>query len=185
MRGGRSHGEILIFLHQDIVFEKENSLEDFVKAIPDEMDSIVGLYGASHGKRRKIAENLYEAETLDECCVAMHKTVWKQLKFNENLCNGWHLYVVELCLRAGEQGILIASGTFDIKHLSSGTVDEKYMKTFKELLVTYKKMKWIATTCKVMPTNLFVFYLYYGIWKMKKAIFGNLPMAYQIKKLLR
>lgn len=183
--GGRSHGEILIFLHQDIVFEKENSLEDFIKAIPDEMDSIVGLYGASHGKRRKIAENLYEAETLDECCVAMHKTVWKQLKFNENLCNGWHLYVVELCLRASEQGVLIASGNFEINHLSSGTVDEKYMNTFKELLVTYKKKKWIATTCKVMPTNLFVFYLYYGIWKMKKAIFGNLPMAYQIKKLLR
>ncbi len=183
--GGRAHGEILIFLHQDIIFEKENSLENFVKAIPNDKDSIVGLYGASHGKRKKIAENLYEAETLDECCVAMHKTVWKRLKFNEDICNGWHLYVVELCLRAGEQGILIASGNFDIKHLSSGTVDEKYMKTFKKLLMIYKKKKWLATTCKVMPTNLAVFYLYYGIWKMKKALFGNLSMAYQIKKLLR
>ena len=183
--GGRAHGEILIFLHQDIIFEKENSLENFVKAIPNDRDSIVGLYGASHGKRKKIAENLYEAETLDECCVAMRKEVWQQLRFNEDVCNGWHLYVVEMCLRAGEQGLLIASGNFDIKHLSSGTVDEKYMKTFKELLVIYKKKKWIATTCKVMPTNLVVFYLYYGIWKMKKTLFGNLPMAYQIKKLLR
>lgn len=76
MRGGRTHSEILIFLHQDIIFEKENSLENFVKAIPNDRDSIVGLYGASHGKCSKIAENLYEVENLDECCVAMHKEVW-------------------------------------------------------------------------------------------------------------
>lgn len=87
-------------------------------------------------------------------------------------------------MRASEQRILIASGNFDIKHLSSGTVDEKYMKTFKELLVIYKKKKWIATTCKAMPTNLIVFYFYYGIWKIKKALFGNLPIAYQIKKVI-
>lgn len=145
----------------------------------------MGLYGASHGKRSKIAENLYEAETLDECCVAMRKTVWKQLKFNEDICNGWHLYVVEMCLRAGEQGILIASGSFDIRHLSYGNVDEKYMKTFKKLLVIYKERKWLATTCKTMPTNLGVFYLYEGIWKIKKALFGNIPIAYKIKKLLQ
>lgn len=144
----------------------------------------MGLYGASHGKREKITENLFEAETLDECCVAMHKTVWERLKFNEDVCNGWHLYVVELCLRASEQEILIASGNFDIKHMSSGNVDEKYMKTFKELLVMYKGKRWIATTCKSMPTNLFVFYFYYEMWKMKKALFGNLSMVYQIKKLL-
>lgn len=183
--GGRTHSEILIFLHQDIIFEKENSLENFVKAIPNDRDSIVGLYGASHGKRNKIAENLYEAETLDECCVAMHKEVWQQLRFNEDICNGWHLYVVELCLRAAEKGILIASGSFDIKHLSSGTVDQKYMQTFKNLIVIYKEKKWIATTCKTMPTNLLIFYIYYVIWKIKKSIFGNLPIVYKIKRLLQ
>lgn len=183
--GDRANGDILIFLHQDIVFEKEDSLENFVKSIPNEKDYIVGLYGASHLKRRKIKENLYEAETLDECCIAMNTTLWKRLKFNEKICNGWHLYVVELCLRASAQGVLIASGNFDIKHFSSGTVDEKYMNTFKKLLVIYKEKKWIATTCKVMPTNILVFYLYYCLWKIKKSLFGNLPMVYQIKKLLQ
>lgn len=80
---------------------------------------------------------------------------------------------------------MIASGSFDIKHLSSGTVDQKYMNLFKKSLVIYKKKKWIATTYKVMPTNLFVFYLYYSLWKVKKSLFGNLPMVYQIKKFLK
>lgn len=94
MRGDKAHGEILIFLHQDIIFEKENSLENFVKEILNDRDSILGLYGASHSKRRKINVDLYEAETLDECCVAIRKDVWQQLRFNEDVCNGWHLYVV-------------------------------------------------------------------------------------------
>lgn len=185
MWGGGAHGEILIFLHQDIIFENKESLNNFVKTIPSNKNSIVGLYGTSYRKRRKVAQNLYEAETLDEFCIAMDATLWRRLKFNEEICDSWHLYVVELCLKASEQGVMIASGSFDIKHLSSGTVDEKYMNTFKKLLVIYKKKKWIATTCKVMPTNLFVFYLYYSLWKVKKSLFGNLPMVYQIKKLLK
>lgn len=179
----RAKGVILIFLHQDIIFEKENSLENFINAIPGDTESIVGIFGAARGKRKKITDNLYKAETLDECCVAMCRTVWKKLKFNEELCTGWHLYVVELCMRASNLGIISAYGFFDIKHLSSGTVDDMYMKTFKELLVIYKDKKWITTTCKVMPTNLFLFYLYYGIWKIKKCLFGNLPIMYQLKRI--
>ena len=152
--------------------------------MPNNGNSIIGLYGASHRKYGNVEKNLYEVETLDECCIAIQATVWRQLKFNEEICDGWHLYVVELCLRASGQGVLIASGKFDIKHLSTGTVDEQYMNTFKKLLVIYKNKKWIATTCKVMPTNLFVFYLYYSLWKMKKIMFGNLPIAYQFKKLI-
>lgn len=144
----------------------------------------MGLYGTLHGKRNKIAENLLEAQTLDECCIEMRKTTWERFKFNEVVCDNWHLYAVELCLRAGEQNVLIASGSFNIKHLSYGNVDKRYMKTFKELLVIHKKKKWVATTCKTMPTNLVIFYLYYGIWNVKKAMFGNYPMAYRIKKLL-
>lgn len=156
-----------------------------MKAIPSNKNSIVGLYGASYRKNRKVAQNLYEAETLNECCIAMDATLWRRLKFNEEICDSWHLYVVELCLRASEQGVMIASGSFDIKHLSSGRVDQKYMNLFKKSLVIYKKKKWIATTCKVMPTNLFVFYLYYSLRKVKKSLFGNLPMVYQIKKFLK
>lgn len=73
--GGGAHGEILIFLHQDIIFENKESLNNFVKTIPSNKNSIVGLYGTSYRKRRKVAQNLYEAETLDECCIAMDATL--------------------------------------------------------------------------------------------------------------
>lgn len=56
-----------------------------MRAIRSNKNSIVGLYGASYGKRRKVAQNLYEAETLDECCIAMDATLWRRLKFNEEL----------------------------------------------------------------------------------------------------
>ena len=183
--GASANGDIFIFLHQDIVFENENSLENYIRVIPKDRAAIVGLFGASHKKRRTIAYNLYEAETLDECCVAMSRKVYEQLRFNEVVCNSWHLYVVEMCLRASEQNILVASGKFEIKHLSSGMVDESYMKTFKELISIYKKKRWIATTCKVLPTNLFVFYLYFICWKVKKHLFGNLPLLHSIKKVFQ
>ena len=184
MWGDRAHGEILIFLHQDILFENKDSLKNFVEAIPNNGNSVIGLYGASHRKYGNVEKNLYKVETLDEYWIAIQATVWRKLIFNEEICDGWHLYVVELCLRASGQGVLIASGKFNIKHLSTGTVDERYMNTFKKLLVIYKNKKWIATTCKVMPTNLFVFYSYYSLGKMKKIMFGNLPITYQFKKLI-
>lgn len=179
----QANGDILVFLHQDILFGKEYSLENFIKNISLNQDIIIGLFGAAHGTFRKIKENLYQVDTLDECCIAMSKKTWENFKFNEEICDGWHLYVVELCLRASRHNVLIATGNFNITHLSSGVVDEHYMKTLKRLLSIYKDKKWVSTTCKEMPTNTLFFNLYYAAWKIKKLIFGNSPVLYQIKKI--
>ena len=178
----KANGDFLIFLHQDIIFEKPNSLSDFVEAYPKDKNAIIGLFGASHGKTDALANDLFSVQTLDECFIGMSKDVWNLLKFNEKICDGWHLYAVELCLRAKEKDILIAKGNFNIKHLSSGNVDDNYMCTFKKLITEYKSAKWIATTCKSMPTNTVFYYAYYCIWKIKKAIFGNANIVHKIKR---
>lgn len=68
--------------------------------MPNNGNSIIGLYGASHRKYGNVEKNLYKVETLDEYCIAIQATVWRKSIFNEEICDGWHLYVVELCLRA-------------------------------------------------------------------------------------
>lgn len=180
----RAHGEIFVFLHQDILFRKKDSLRNMTEYLTHEEipDTVIGVFGAPAFKLA-YPDKLKSCETLDECCVAMRKSTWKRIAFNEDLCDGWHLYVVELCIRLRKYGGQVLSGDFDIMHLSTGNVDMAYMKTFKKLLVAYKEEKWIYTTCKSMPTNLMYYYCYYFVWKIKKILMGNYNFVYKVQSL--
>ena len=178
----QAQGDILLFLHQDILFLQENSLKELLSGVyqaPGHV--IVGLFGAKHGKEKRFFGDFQVYETLDECCVAMPKKTWEMLRFHETLCDGWHLYVVELCLRAQDAGVLICAKNCEIRHLSSGTVDKNYMRTYRKILSTYRNKRWIATTCKSMPTSLLYYYGYYAVWCVKKLLFGNYPLLYRIR----
>lgn len=130
-----STGEILIFTHQDISFDKKSSLKEFGQFIKAHPDIIIGAFGA---KQKAYSED-YLCDTVDECCFGMTREVFDSLRFNEKVCNGWHLYAVEMCLRAKERtkfgGGICNPG---IRHFSGGNVDLSYMKKFKQLLVMYK-----------------------------------------------
>ena len=181
----RANGDILVFLHQDIIFLKTDSLRRFTDtlSICKNKCCVVGLFGAARQKKGFATE--YEIQdTLDECCVAMSRATWEKYPFNNQLCNGWHLYVVEQCIRIREAGGQVISGHFDIQHISTGNVDEKYMETFKQLLIRYKNEQKICTTCKSMPTNLIYFQLYHFLWKLKKRLLGNYNLVYNMKKLI-
>lgn len=178
----QSKGDILVFLHQDIIFSQGNSLQQLLEGIlqtPEHV--IVGIYGASHEEREKYVGSFQIYQTLDECCVAMPRKTWEKYLFNENLCDGWHLYVVELCLRVSNDGALICAKDCGILHLSTGTVDRNYMKTYRKILQIYKNKKWIATTCKSMPTNMMYYYGYYILWSIKKMLLGNYPLIHRIQ----
>lgn len=179
-------GDVLVFLHQDIIFLDSDSLSKLVTAVSacENRACVVGVFGASHKQKGYVGEFL-EQDSLDECCVAMTKKTWESFKFNASLCDGWHLYVVELCIRVRQAGGLVLSGNFDIRHLSTGNVDEAYMATYRRLLTWYKSEKWICTTCKSMPTNLLWFEVYYLLWKIKKRLFGNYNLSYKLKNLFR
>lgn len=68
------------------------------------------------------------------------------MQFNEELCNGWHLYAVELCLQCHNNGINVCVLDCGIEHLSKGNVDNSYNIAFMELLERYKKNFYIITT---------------------------------------
>jgi len=184
--GQMAKGEILVFLHQDIRFKTEDGLTTFVKPLSiEKRHLIVGLYAATHRQHGYLRKEYKIVETVDECCIGMRRETWQQYRFNEVLCNGWHLYSVELCIRVRRDGGLIVCGNFPIEHLSIGNVDKNYMRTFKKLLVQYKSENFIATTAIKMPTCLLYYYCYYFPWAVKKLLFGNYPIRYIIRNLFK
>lgn len=49
-------------------------------------------------KKDEIYEAPYLCEKVEECCFRMTRECFNRLRFNEEVCNGWHLYAVEMCL---------------------------------------------------------------------------------------
>ena len=146
------------------------------------VDCVVGAFGPRMHRNTK--QELFEAYSVDECYFAMSRKTWEKYKFNIHMCDGWHLYAVELCLRLRGNGGIVLVGEGNIKHFSNGDVDDNYMKTYKKLIIAYKGQK-IVTTCKNIPANLTIFYLYYLLWKIKKVLFKNYPLINTMKQIVR
>lgn len=178
-----SIGEILVFTHQDISFEKKTSLKEFGRFIKEHPGMIVGAFGA----KKKMYSEDYLCDTVDECCFGMERESFDSLRFNEDICDGWHLYAVEMCLRAKEYTKSWGGGVYNpgIKHYSGGNVDLNYMKKFRQLLIMYKHQKYICTTCKKMPCNMAYYYVYFFAWRIKKIFMGNFPLVQTVKSVLR
>ena len=172
-----STGEILVFVHQDISFEKKSSLKEFGLFIESHSDMIIGAFGA----KQKVYSEEYLCDTVDECCFGMTREIFDQLRFNENVCDGWHLYAVEMCLRAKELTKFVGVCNPGIRHFSGGNVDLNYMKKFKQLLIMYKHQGYICTTCKKMPCNLVYYYIYFFAWRVKKIIYGEFSFGANCK----
>ena len=99
------------------------------------------------------------------------------------ICYGWYLYAVEICLRAQNASMLICAKECGIQHLSTGTIDRNYMRTYRKILLEYKDKKWIATTCRSMLTNMLYYHGYYAVWRVKKALLGNYPLVHRLRMM--
>ena len=182
----KSTGDILVFLHQDVLFLEPNALESLIAPISlcGEDICVVGPYGAEYKKGGEF-KGYKVNETLDECCIAMYRNTFTKFPFNVDLCDGWHLYAAELCLRVDMAGGKVLSGNFPVVHLSTGNVDDAYMKTFYRIMKHYKEKRWIATTCKSLPNNEVAFFVYWILWKAKKVLLGNFGLIAAMKNYLR
>ena len=146
-------GKWVLFLHQDILFNTSKTLEEVIEQVGMLKNeySIWGAYGVVCHSRLTISakDAPIQVETLDECFFGMSVEVLKQLKFNEELCDDWHMYAVEMCLHnlyMGGQNYVIKA---DITHLSPGKVSKSYVRTLYKIIESYKAkgMTTIWTTC--------------------------------------
>lgn len=101
----------------------------------------------------------------------------KRNEADETVVKIWHLYAVEMCLRAKECtkfGGWAAEYNPGIRHFSGGNVDINYMKKFKQLLVIYKHQGYIWTTCKKNAVQYGILLSLFWSLENQKIAYGKL-----------
>ena len=189
----QSKGDILIYSHQDIFLKRDNELRKFVEAINEcEVGSIVGTQGVIEPRKvyysnltagtsynstivEDYEEKLYEVSCVDEGFFGMKKETWNMLQFDEDLCDNWHLYCVEMCLHTRKQGHKVYVYPSQIHHFSMGTITLGYMRNLKKMCEVYRKdFKYIWTTCYKVKTNKFYINSLFFVWYLNRKIHKKL-----------
>lgn len=167
----QANGDVLVFLHQDIVFCSDYVLEYVYNFLSVHEECLCGAAGVENDfkNRRLTLSSMYQGDmdnrydtidsprevfSLDECFMACKKSLFSKIKYDEKLCDGWHLYGVDLCLQAKVKGIKSFVLPLDILHKSIGNVDDSFAVALNKLAVKYRKnFSFICTTCSFIYTN--------------------------------
>jgi glycosyltransferase involved in cell wall biosynthesis len=119
-------GKYLVFVHQDVKLLSSSWLRDaerMLDGIPDL--GVAGVAGArgSQAARLEFVTNIRhgieasslpgvlpverpeKVQTLDECLLIVPSSVFSRLRFDETVCNDWHLYGVDFCLSLAGLGL--------------------------------------------------------------------------------
>ena len=149
--------EVYVFCHQDIIFLHE-ALQTMYRLC---MEDPMVLYGAAGVKndgnkdvsrvissmamiqegwnyktlRKDTTESVF---TLDECLICGSGQLFNNLRFDEKVCDGWHLYVAELCMQCHVKKIPVKVFDADIVHLSGGTQDKSFFICEKRIVKKYR-----------------------------------------------
>jgi GT2 family glycosyltransferase len=161
--GRKASGKYIMFAHQDIVLSSKLALRE----IEQELDSLpnLGIAGAAgnSGEIRRIATNLTDVhpmqkagriplkrpikvQTLDECLVAIPRSMFRKLKFDEKVCNDWHLYTVDYALSARKLGFDAYVIPVQAHHMTTSRLTESFYSALHPLLEKHKDAGWIYAT---------------------------------------
>lgn len=168
--------ENLLFIHQDVYFSNNNFLFEVEEILNSSQNNVFGFAGMSSNRRfilsvkfksidqyysGYISNKLEEVESLDECCFAMKYDLWKKVRFDEYVCNHWHLYSVEFCYNArkilGSKSYVLPKVIFHKEHINSEslTTDSHFLKSMWRLIRKHRDMgSKIYAPCYIAPTAL-------------------------------
>lgn len=160
----KATSDVLVFLHQDIEFLSEQTLADIYDYAIENPKTIFGVAGvkkrgdgytkilsAIYGGPDKVEYNTLteptKVSTLDECLMACHKKCFGKVKFDEVLCDGWHLYGADLCLQANYfTDLNVEAIPIKVWHKSNGNADKSYFNTQSLLAKKYRKYTDVVNT---------------------------------------
>lgn len=171
----RSTADVFVFIHQDIEFDSESTLNMlYEQAISGKIVGVAGrkenggplVTTITDGKNQErchhyLFKTKYEnVLSCDECVIAMSKATYLKVDgFDEVNFDGWHFYGVDLCLRAKEKGIQTIVVPSHLWHKSTGNHDKNWKSYEKKLRQIYRdKYKVIFYPCGRCYTNIFLFY---------------------------
>uniref|UniRef100_UPI004057C7AC glycosyltransferase n=1 Tax=Agathobacter sp. TaxID=2021311 RepID=UPI004057C7AC len=165
--------KFVIFSHQDIRFQNEKQLGEFVNYLEKlEYGDILGVAGRKKGVNGTITNIMHgsplrkagkirlskmlEGDTIDECFFGGHTAWFKENFFNEILCNNWHLYAVERCLYTRTMKKKVYICDVELIHLSGGNPNHAFVCNFYKICEAYShKIDEIWTTCAHSKTAFF------------------------------
>jgi hypothetical protein len=196
--GNKAKGKYLIFVHQDVDLLTKTILDDLELILDNTSNlGVAGVAGKSKNSRY-IVSNIKEGippkdvsdihikkpvkvQTVDECFFVIPKSVFNTVKFDEKVCDGWHLYGVDYCLDVKEMGLDVYVVPIKLYHRSAAnSFSIDYYFTVKKLIKKHEKsFNSITTTMgnwnNSKPFHLQVIYqiivLYYT--KFKQQIWRN------------
>ena len=170
----------VVYSHQDILLNEPDTLAKFVSYLErTERDDILGVAGAkfdvpgifteitdidiktgslSWAGSEHLSADMEECNTVDECFFGGHTEHFRQYPFDENVCNGWHLYAVEACLRTqsnyGLGGGHIWVCDVPLTHNSIDGLDCAFYRQFFMVCRKYASVfPLIRTTCTLSGTD--------------------------------
>lgn len=172
-------GDIFIFMHQDVYLDDIDAIKKYYYFLQHNEKCIIGPAGVKeHGRpitdmfetrnniKRGIGANgeIMPVYSLDECLLAMKKKLWEQLKFDEQVCDNWHCYGLDICyqniLKGGENMLY----PLTICHDSLGnSLNKDFTRSIKKMIDKYKKypeIKRIKGTCVDINCNYFSYFVF-------------------------
>ena len=174
----------VIYSHQDILLNEPDTVEKFISYLERiKCDDILGVAGmkfysnitltnithrdnktgelvhlASFLSETSFFESgMTECDTLDECFFGGYTEHFRNYPFDEIVCNNWHLYAAEECLRTKSLNIgKVYACDVPLIHLSSGTRSVLFQYGFYRLCRKYSaSFPFIRTTCAFSRTDFY------------------------------
>jgi GT2 family glycosyltransferase len=160
-----AQGEYIMFIHQDVDLCTPHWLEEVESNINELEDlGVLGVAGKATNIQSAIS-NIYQGDppekinpdpikrpvkvqTIDECLFIIPRPLFEEIKFDQEVCDDWHLYGVDFCLTAKKKGYQVFVSPQCVYHRSPGdSFSEGYYETLGKLIQKHKKhYRFINTT---------------------------------------
>jgi hypothetical protein len=167
--------EYLVFVHQDFKFLSPDCLSKFIATMKDiPYLGIAGVAGPIQHQKRGAVSSITHTKyglkawnqfctnptcvfTLDECFVAIPTKIFNRYKFDEVLCDSWHLYTNEYSIRMNYLNYYVYVLPMNAQHVCKWkTLDKTYFSSLSKIVAKYKDCYQVLyTSC--------------GYWKTKES----------------
>jgi hypothetical protein len=97
--------------------------------------------------------DVVSVQTIDELLLIIPNSVFKSTKFDETVCDDWHLYGVDFSLTVSKKGLNNYVLPCSVFHRSTGKITDPYLRTLKRLIKKHKNEKAINTTSGLCLTR--------------------------------
>lgn len=99
----------------------------------------------------RFISDVVPVQTVDELILIVPACVFESVKFDESVCDYWHLYGVDFSLTVSQKGYKVCVLPCFVLHQSTGTVTKFLISSGRKLIKKHKQEKVINTTYGLFP----------------------------------